>query len=98
MRRPKYNPPDSHIGPRTVRSIPGRDGDVVELGDMSPNPTNIQHVFGRPPRHTYLGFKPGTGGKPFGWIVVLVDESAHPASKPIKRRLSQGRSLRAVPA
>jgi hypothetical protein len=94
VRHPKYMPRDTHIGPRTVRFIPVKDGDVVELGDTaglsSPN------GWTRRTPHIILGFKPGTAAQPRGWLVILVNEDAHPRSKPIKRRESQNRSLRAV--
>jgi hypothetical protein len=81
----KYVKRSSHIGPATVRFIPVANGDVVELGDTAPNTTSF---YASRPRHIYLGFKPGAGPRANGWIVVLVDESAPAASKPIKRRSS----------
>ena len=84
----RYNKRSSHIGPGTIRFIPVKDGDVVELGDTAPNTTSY---YATRPRHIYLGFKPGAGPQAAGWIVVLVDNEAPAASKPIKRR-----SLRAV--
>lgn len=89
--RKKYRPTDSHLGPKTVRFVPIQDGDVVELGDTSPNAIGGYGFYHRWPAHLLLGFKAGPAGKRSGWIVVLVDEQAAPGSKPIKHR-----SLRAV--
>lgn len=79
----RYMKRASHMDPMTVRFIPVKDGDVVELGDTGPAIVNNTYSH---PIHYLLGFKPGTAGKPQGWIVVLVDETAPNASKPIKRR------------
>ena len=79
----KYQKTASHVGPKTVRYIPIRDGDVVELGDCGQLTTSY---YASHPRHTLLGFKPGPLSKPAGWIVVLVDEAAAPASRPVVRR------------
>jgi len=45
--------------------------------------------------HTFIGFKPSTGPKAAGWIVVLVDE-AHVSSQPVKKLQRPRRRLKAV--
>lgn len=96
-RSPFYSTTDHPV--KRVKFIPVKDGDRVELGATSvPGATFAGHgysqqVLERYP-HTLIGFKPGTGPKAFGWLVVLVDE-AHPSSQPVKRR-QRSRSVTAV--
>ena len=79
-----------HIGPKRVRFIPVKDGDIIELGD-----SGMPGIAGA---HKLIGFKPGPGPKAAGWIVVLVEESAPAKGMPHKRRSSAAGAakLRAV--
>lgn len=79
----RYVKSSRHVGPLTVRYIPIKDGDVVELGDTAPHSFSLYAAHSR---HILLGFKPGTGPKASGWIVVLVQDDAPEASKPVRRR------------
>ena len=85
MTTASYRKPSSFINTGTVRFIPVKDGDQVELGDTGPNTTSF---YASRPRHIYLGFKPGVGPRATGWLVILVDEAAPTASKPSKHRTS----------
>jgi hypothetical protein len=75
---------------KRVKFIPIKDGDLVEMGATSIPGAAYGGGLGFPEQamerypHTFLGFKPGTGPKATGWIVVLVDE-AHLTSQPAKR-------------
>ena len=73
------------FGPKRVRFIPVRDGDVVELGESGPLTTNY---YATKTPHIVIGFKPGPGPRAEGWIVMLVDEEAkgRRSRRPVKRR------------
>lgn len=75
----------SRFGPKRVRFIPVKDGDVVELGDTGPLHTS--HYATRTP-HIVIGFKPGPGPQANGWLVILVDEAVRGRDnvRPVKRR------------
>jgi hypothetical protein len=82
---------DYHIDARRVRFIPVKDGDIVELGD-----SGLPAIAGR---HKLIGFKPGPGPRPNGWIVVLIDEAAPKKGMPRKHRSAtkaEATRLRAV--
>lgn len=95
-RSPFYAKSDHPL--KRVRFIPVKDGDLLELGGTSvPGATtgNNDYVEGHMIRypHTVIGFKPGTGPKAFGWLVVLVDDR-YTSSQPVKRR--EKRHVRSV--
>ena len=62
---------------RTVKFIPIKHGDSVDLGNIG--------IFGVSGKHRYLGFKPGRRRKREGWIVVLVDGSSSFPPRRVKR-------------
>ena len=70
-----------------VRYIPIADGDQIELGDTS---VPTRSYYATKPQHLIVGYKPGPGPQARGWLVVLVDEQAKPATKrPRKLRVSR---------
>jgi hypothetical protein len=80
----------SAFGPKRVRFIPVEDGDIVDLGHTGPVQTSY---YATKTPHLLVGFKPGPGPRPSGWLVVLVDDQVkgRHARQPSKRR-----SLKAV--
>lgn len=87
-RSPFYTASDHPL--KRVRFIPIKDGDFLELGGTAvPGATvgasgYVDQFMNRYP-HTVIGFKPGTGPKAVGWLVVLVDDR-YTSSQPVKRR------------
>jgi hypothetical protein len=75
---------------RRVRFIPIADGDIVDLGDTGPITTSY---YATKMPHQILGFKPGPGPRPTGWLVVLVDENAKGKGS---RQPARRRALKAV--
>jgi hypothetical protein len=82
---------------KRVRFIPVKDGDLLELGGTAvpgatiPTSGYPEQFMARYP-HTVIGFKPGTGPRAFGWLVVLVNDH-FTSSQPVKRREKRLRSV-----
>ena len=55
---------------RTVRFIPIKHGDMIDLGDIG--------IVGVSGTSKYLGFKPGRARKREGWLVVAVASKHKP--------------------
>ena len=69
---------------KTVRFIPIKHGDQIDLGDLG--------IFGISGTNKYLGFKPAGGRKLAGWMVVALGDINQPHKRRSRKENGNGRS------